>query len=239
MYGRFFGQSSFATSALAAERNTVKVRRDVPLELLGSLGCGIQTGAGAVLNALRPRAGSSLVVFGTGSVGLSAIIAAVVAGCTTIIAVDLRPGRLALAREFGATHQIAASDGDVGDAIRSLTAGGADFALDTTSRPEVIRLAVDALQMTGTCGVIGADPPGPELTLSYRSVLVGRTIRGILEGDSIPELFIPTLIDLYLQGRFPFDRLIAFYPFIRINEAAAASERGDVVKPVLRMDAAV
>jgi len=137
------------------------------------------------------------------------------------------------------TFDVLGKDGDVGDAIRSLTAGGADFALDTTSRPEVIRLAVDALQMTGTCGVIGADPPGPELTLSYRSVLVGRTIRGILEGDSIPELFIPTLIDLYLQGRFPFDRLIAFYPFIRINEAAAASERGDVVKPVLRMDAAV
>ncbi len=236
VFGRFFGQSSLATYALAAERNAVKVRRDVPLELLGPLGCGIQTGAGAVLNALRPRAGSSLVVFGTGSVGMIAIMAAVVAGCTTIIAVDLRPGRLALARELGATHQIAASDADIGDVIRSLTSGGADFALDTTSRPEVIRQAVDALRTTGTCGVIGAAPPGTELTLSYGSVLMGRTIRGILEGDSIPELFIPSLIDLYLQGRFPFDRLIASYPFSQINKAAAASERGDVVKPVLRMD---
>ena len=102
----FFGQSSLATHVLGSERNVVKVRKDVPLELLGPLGCGIQTGAGAVLNSLRPAAGSSIVVFGTGSVGMSAVMAARIAGCTTIIAVDIRSNRLDVARELGATHTI-------------------------------------------------------------------------------------------------------------------------------------
>src|SRR5438309_488089 len=106
VHGHFFGQSSFATYALAYERNVVKVDRTAPLELLGPLGCGIQTGAGAVLNSLHPDAGSSIVVFGVGSVGLAAVMAAHVAGCTTIVAVDLKPSRLEAAKRVGATHVI-------------------------------------------------------------------------------------------------------------------------------------
>ena len=239
VHGNFFEQSSFATYALATERNTVKVRPDVPLELLGPLGCGIQTGAGAVLNSLQAQAGSSLAVIGVGSVGLSAIMAAVVAGCTTIIAIDVKPSRLALAGALGATHQVDASEGNVADAIRGIIAAGTDSALDTTGRPEIIYQAVEALAPRGVCGIIGGAPPGTEVRLSYGSMLYGgRSVRGIIEGDSIPKLFIPTLIELYLQGRFPFDRLIAYYPLEQINEAVAASERGEVVKPVLRMETA-
>lgn len=211
----------------------------MPLELLGPLGCGIQTGAGAVLNSLRPGVGSSLVVFGVGSVGLSAIMGAVVAGCTTIIAVDLKPSRLALARELGATHALTAGGEEVVAAIQEITAGGVHYALDTTGQQVVIRQAVDALAKLGVCGLIGGAASGPELRLQYGSLLgPGRSVRGIVEGDSNPPIFIPTLIDLYTQGRFPFDRLVSYYPFAQINEAAAASEEGTAIKPILRFDSA-
>ena len=232
--GAFFSQSSFGTYALATDRNVVKVRKDVALELLGPLGCGIQTGAGAVMNALRPEVGSSLVVFGSGSVGLSAIMAARVVGCTVIIAVDVKPARLALARELGATHTVNAGELDAVEEIRRITGGGVMYSLELTGTPRVLRQAVDVLIPTGVCGVIGAPPMGTEVSLDINTILLGRTVRGIIEGDSVPDLFIPQLIDLYSQGRFPFDRLLTFYPFEQINQAAAASERGEAIKPLLQ-----
>ncbi len=233
VHGSFFGQSSFATYALATERNVVKVRADIPFELLGPLGCGIQTGAGAVINALAPRAGSSLVVFGTGAVGLSAIMAARVVGCTMIIGVDIRPQRLALAQELGATHIINGREGTTVEQIRQITGGGASYSLETTAVPALVRQAVDCLETTGTCGVLGAAAPGTEFSLDMGTVGLGRTVRGIIEGDSIPDVFIPQLIEPYVQGRFPFDKLIKTYLFAEINAAVAASESGETVKPVL------
>jgi aryl-alcohol dehydrogenase len=237
IYGNFFAQSSFATYALAGERNVVKVREDVPLELLGPLGCGIQTGAGAVLNSLNVKVGSSIAIFGTGSVGLSAVMAAVIAGCTTIIAIDINPQRLQMAQEFGATHLIHAGETNPVEAIVQITNGGVNYSLETTALPQVFRQAVDCLARLGVCGLIGAAPLGTEVTFDMNSILSGRMIRGILEGDSIPDLFIPQLIELYVQGRFPFDRLIAFYNLEQINQAAADSEQGHTIKPVLRMPA--
>ena len=234
VHGSFFGQSSFATYALATERNVVNVRADVPLELLGPLGCGVQTGAGAVMNALAPRAGSSLVVFGTGAVGLSAIMAARVVGCTTIIGVDIRPQRLALAQELGATHIINGRENNTVEQIQQITGGGASYSLETTAIPALVRQAVDCLQATGTCGVLGASAPGTEFSLVMGNLLLGgRIVRGIIEGDSIPDIFIPQLIELFMQGRFPFDKLIKTYPFAEINQAIAASESGETIKPVL------
>lgn len=234
VHGHFFSQSSFATHALATERNVVKVRRDVPLELLGPLGCGIQTGAGGVLNALHPRAGSSIAVFGAGAVGMSAVMAAFVAGCTSIIAVDVKPARLELARELGATHAINAAETDPVEEIQRITGGGANYSLETTALPEVFRQAVDSLTLTGVCGLIGAAPLGTEVSLDMNNILFGRTVRGIIEGDSVPDIFIPRLIDLYAQGRFPFDRLLRFYGLDEINQAAADSGEGTAMKPVLR-----
>jgi len=234
--GHFFGQSSFSTFALANERNVVKVRRDAPLELLGPLGCGIQTGAGAVMNALKVGPGASFAAFGAGAVGLSAVMAARVVGATTIIAVDVVPARLALALEVGATHAINAAEQDAVAAVKDITGGGVQFSLETTAIAAVVRQAVDALGVRGMCGIVGAAPPGTDISIDVTEFMqMAKTIYGIIEGDSVPDLFIPQLVDLYMQGRFPFDKLVRMYPFSRINEAASDSERGLTVKPIIRM----
>ena len=240
VHGRFFSQSSFATHALATVRNVVKVPEDAPLELLGPLGCGIQTGAGTVLNALKPPPGSTLVVFGCGSVGLSSVMAAPLTGATTIVAVDVNDDRLALAGELGATHTVNPRDGDPVEQVREATGGGgAAFAVEATGLPEVLRQAVDCLSAGGTAAVVGAAPIGAEVALDMSTILaLGRTVRGVVEGDSVPDVFIPALIELYRQGRFPFDRLVTFYDFEELNRAADDSEAGRVVKPIVRMPGA-
>jgi aryl-alcohol dehydrogenase len=228
---RWFGQSSFATHSLVAVRNVVKVDPVLPLELLGPLGCGVQTGAGCVFVALRVAAGTSVVVFGTGGVGLSAVMAARVAGATTIVAVDLNPARLELARELGATHTFDGGQTDLLEQLHRATDGGAQYTLDTTGVPAVIHTAVHALRPTGTCGLVGAQQG--DLVLDPAALAVGRNVMGILEGDAVPHVLIPRLIALWQQGLFPFDRLIKTFPFEEINEAEQASLTGKVVKPVL------
>jgi len=235
IHGSFFCQSSFADFALANERNIVKVRKDVPVEIAGPLGCGIRTGAGAVMNVLQPRPGASIAVFGVGPVGMSAVLAAVVCGCTTIIAVDIIPDRLEKAKELGATHSVNAGEGNPVQTIRDITGGGAEYSLECVGNPKVLRQAVDVLPRRGVCGLLGVVPPGTEVSLDMDLIMNGRTVRGILAGDSISDLFIPRLLDLYSQGRFPFDRLITFYPFDQINQAVEDMEKGRIIKPVLRI----
>jgi aryl-alcohol dehydrogenase len=235
IHGSFFCQSSFADFALANERNVIKVREDVPLEILGPMGCGVMTGAGAVMNSLRPRPGASIAIFGVGPVGMSAVLAAVVCGCTTIIAVDLHAGRLEMAKELGATHTLNAGEVDPVEAILEITGGGAEFSLECVGNPKVLRQAVDVLPRCGVCGLLGVVPPGTEVSLDMDLIMNGRTVMGILGGDAIADLFIPKLIELYRQGRFPFDRLITFYPFDDIQQAVEDMEAGKVIKPVLRL----
>jgi aryl-alcohol dehydrogenase len=235
VHGSFFSQSSFADFALACERNVVKVGQDAPLEVLAPLGCGIMTGAGAVMNSLRPRPGASIAVFGVGPVGMSAVLAAVVCGCTTIIAVDLNADRLEMARELGATHTVNAGEVNPVEAVLDITGGGAEFSLECVGNPKVLRQAVDVLPRLGVCGLLGVVPPGTEVALNMDLIMNGRTVKGILGGDAIPDQFIPRLIELYSQGRFPFDRLITFYPFDDINKAVKDMEKGRVIKPVLRL----
>jgi aryl-alcohol dehydrogenase len=234
IHGSFFCQSSFADFALAKERSVVKVPDDVPLEILGPMGCGVMTGAGAVMNSLHPRPGSSIAVFGVGTVGMSAVLAAAVVGCTTIIGVDMHEDRLEMAKELGATHVVNAAEPDPVEAIRDITGGGPDFSLECVGNPEVLRQAVDVLPRCGVCGLVGAIAPGTGVSLDMDLLMNGRTVTGILQGDSIPGLFIPKLIELYSQGRFPFDRMITFYPLDEINEAVADVEEGHVIKAVLR-----
>ncbi|MCL6593983.1 MAG: NAD(P)-dependent alcohol dehydrogenase [Alicyclobacillus sp.] len=232
----FFGQSSFATYVVAHERSVVPVPKDVPLVRLGPLGCGVQTGAGTVLNRMKPPAGASLVVFGCGTVGLSAVLAAKLVGCTTLIGVDIHEHRLALGRELGLTHTVHAQEQDPVAEIRAITGGGCDFAMDTTARPEVLRQAVDALAQGGMAVVIGGPPLGTEVSLDMNRILFERTVTGALQGNSVPQTFIPLLVDLYKRGLFPFDRLLKFYPFADINQAVHDMERGLTIKPVLVMD---
>jgi aryl-alcohol dehydrogenase len=238
VHDHFFGQSSFGSFALAYERNVVKVPADAPLERLGPLGCGIQTGAGAVLNALRVAPGSSFAVFGGGAVGLSAVMAARIAGASSIVVADVVPARLELARALGATHVVNSRESDPVAAVRDLTGGGADFTLESSGRPEVLRQAIDALAIRGVCGIVGAPALGTEASFDVNGVMTtGKRIVGIIEGDSVADLFIPLLVDLHAQGRFPFHELVEFYPFERIDEAAADSEKGVTIKPIVRIGA--
>jgi aryl-alcohol dehydrogenase len=227
---RWFGQSSFASHALATAQNAVVVDRSLPLEILGPLGCGIQTGAGSVLVAMGVRAGATIVVYGAGAVGLAAVMAARVAGATTIIAVDLHPSRLDLARELGATHVIDGKAPDGTQQILALT-GGVEYAFDTTGIPSVIAGAVTVLRPLGVCGLVGVR--GADLVLPPLTLELGKTVMGIIEGDVVPQRFIPQMIVLWRQARFPFDRLVRKFPLAKIDEAERASLSGEVVKPVL------
>ncbi|HJU18631.1 MAG TPA: NAD(P)-dependent alcohol dehydrogenase [Stellaceae bacterium] len=233
--GAFFQQSSFATYALAPARDVVRVRKDAPIAMLGPLGCGLQTGAGAVLNVMRPEREQSFAVFGAGSVGLAGMMAARIAGCDPIIAVDVRDNRLALARALGATHAIDNRNGDAVAVIRDLCGGGAQFTLETSAVPTVFRQAVDCLRPRGTCVLVGSARRGVEAALEMSALQQGRMVRGVIQGDSRPDEFIPRLVDLFVEGRFPLDRLITFYEFAEINRAAADAVAGTVLKPVLRL----
>jgi aryl-alcohol dehydrogenase len=232
------GQSSFATYTVIRERAVVKVTPDAPIEMLGPLGCGVITGAGGIINSLKVGIDDSVAVFGTGSVGLSAIMAAKLVGAGTIIAIDMVDSRLELARELGATHTINPARQSVADEVKRVTAVGVDYSFDTTGNMKVLRQAIDILAPRGTCGFVGGAPKGIELTVDVEHVMVGgRTIRGIIEGDANPEIFLPQLVDLYVKGRFPIDRLVTFYPFAEINQAVADQLDGRVVKPILRFAA--
>ena len=237
VHGHFFGQSSFAGFALATAGNMVKVDRALPLENLGPLGCGFQTGAGIILNVLQPPPGRSLAVFGTGNVGLSAIMAARIAGLDPVIAVDTNPGRLDLARQLGASHVIRTGEGiDAGQAILEVCSRGVDFAVDTTNAPAVVRQAFESLANRGTCVHSGGG--GKDLTFPGSGLLHGRTVTGVIQGDSVPQIFIPRLLAYHRDGQFPFDRLLTFYSLAQINQAITDMEQGIVVKPVLRITGA-
>ena len=229
----YFGQSSFSGLMLTPARSLVKVDDDLPIELLAPLGCGIQTGAGAVLNVLDPEAGSSIVVVGAGSVGLAAVMAAKVARCSSIIAVDMHASRLETATELGATHTVRAGT-DVVARVREITNGeGVDYSLDAVGFPVTLRTAVDVLGIGGFAGIVGAGGFGQEVSLDLSELLSGRTVRGIIQGDGVPQLFIPKLIQLYRTGELPLDKLVQTYPLAQIEQAVADSESGRTIKPVL------
>ncbi|MBI5487385.1 MAG: NAD(P)-dependent alcohol dehydrogenase [Deltaproteobacteria bacterium] len=235
VHGHFFGQSSFATYSIANERNTVKVADDVPLELLGPLGCGLQTGAGAVLNSLQVPTGASIVVLGAGAVGLAAVMAARVAGADPIVAVDIHDERLELARSLGATHVVNGKREDTRARILEITRRGANYIVDLTGSPKMLGMAVEALAPTGTAALVGAAHHGTQASIDMASLLNGRIVRGVVQGDAVPQLFIPKLIALYRAGKFPFDRLIRFYEFEDIERAFEDSKQGRTIKPVLRI----
>jgi aryl-alcohol dehydrogenase len=230
----FFGQSSFAQYANVPVNSIVRVSSSAPLELLAPLGCGIQTGAGAVLNSLAPDAGSSIVIFGAGAVGLSGLLAAVIANCTTIIAVDVHSSRLELARELGATHTIDAAHDDVVARVHEITGGGARYALETTGVPAVFTEMTKSLAVRGHGVVVGAAALGTNADFDMGSLLpLGITVSMVVEGDSVPSQFIPKLVHLHQRGLFPFDKLVKTYPFAEINRAFEDSASGATLKPIV------
>jgi aryl-alcohol dehydrogenase len=238
VHGHFVGQSSFASHALVHESAAVRVDSSAPLEMLAPLGCGIQTGAGTVLNLFRPNIGGSLAVTGTGPVGLSGIMAAHLAGCATIIAVDISEARLTLARELGATHTINASSGDITANLRDTTGGrGLDFILDTTGKQDVMSSAYAALSTRGRLGLVGVSPAGTRIDVDPWTILGGRSIEGNMEGDVVPDIFIPYLIELNRQGRFPFEKMITQVGNLDdLNTAIDDSRSAKIVKAVVALN---
>lgn len=233
LHGAFFAQSSFASHAVVPERTAVKVASDLPLQLLGPLGCGLITGAGAVLEAFRVRPGQSIVIFGAGSVGLAAIMAARIAGASRIVAVDTLAARLDLARELGATDCLT-SAADTAAQLREVERYGFDYSFNTTHVPAVYTAAIECLGNEGTAGFVTR--PRGEWSLNVAALLAGgRKFQGILGGSANPQLVIPQLLAYWRQGRFAFDRLITEFAFEDIAAAWAACESGAVIKPVLRM----
>jgi aryl-alcohol dehydrogenase len=229
----FLGQSSFASHVVAPQRAVVPIDRGIDLAHVGPFGCGFQTGAGGVLNVLQPRPGQTIAVFGAGAVGAAAIIAAALSNCGVIAAVDVNPAKLDAAKEYGATHAVDAS-ADVAEHLRAIVPVGFDYVIDTTGRSDVLRTAVEALGPLGRAGVIGIGP-SETMEFEWRSVLNGRSITGIIAGSSVPQLFLPKLLDLQARGEFPVERMMTFFPFEQINEAVAAVKDGSVAKAVLKL----
>lgn len=232
--GHFFGQSSFAERSLVDERSLVKVDPEVPLTSIAPLGCGVQTGVGAVWNVLKPVTGSTVVVLGAGAVGLSAVMAAALTPATHIVAVDRVGERLSLARELGATDTVNAAEADLGEALARITGGqGADGVVETTGNVGVLRQGVDALAARGTLVVVGAPPFGTEVALDVNGLLGGKQVVGLTLGDAETQDFIPALVRLVKEGRLPLHRLISTYPFAEIDQAVRDMGAGKAIKPVL------
>ncbi len=232
VHGHFFGQSSFANYAIARPQNTIPVRKDAPIEILGVLGCGVQTGAGAVMNSLAAKAGESIAIFGVGPVGLSAVMAAVVCRCAEIVAVDVFPSRLEMARQIGATHGVlGGAKIRTAQEVRQLVPGGVNCAFDTTGRADSYQQSLASLRTKGRFGFVTVPASAFEPDLGAM-MLGGLTIRGIVQGDSVPDTFIPHLLDLHRNGSFPFDKLVTKYAFEQINQAIEDQAGGKVVKPV-------
>lgn len=239
VYSHFFGQSSFASHAVAHRRNVVKVDPDFEISMLGPLGCGLQTGAGAVMRSMQCTPDSSLLVLGGGSVGLAAVMAARIQGCARIIVAEPHKSRRDLALELGATHAIDPTVRDLTDAVQETIEEGANYVFDTTGNTSAIQAGMRAVAPNAVLGLVGVPNDfSVNLPLNIVSTMQsGLTVKGIVEGDSDPTQFIPELLQYHRAGDFPFDRLIETYPLSKINDAVEAQHRGDAVKVVLLPDA--
>ena len=233
----FFGQSSFASLAIANERNVLKVDDDADLSVLAPLGCGIQTGAGGVMRSLGAKAGETLVVLGAGAVGLSALLGGKIAGCATIIVVEPQQGRRALALQLGATH-VLDGQGDMAGAVRKIVPEGADMVIDTSGYMPVVEQSVNMIANRGRIGLLGVpgslDAALPVPVVQF--ITQGGTVRGIIEGDSDPAVFLPELIAHHKAGRLAIETFTKTYRLDQINEAIDDAHHGKCVKAVLLID---
>lgn len=233
----FFQQSSFATHAIVVENAVVRVETDQPAAMLAALPCGVQTGAGAVLNTFAVAAGESIVIFGAGAVGLSAVMAGRLVGADRIIAVDMVTSRLELAHELGATHTFHAAEEDLPRQIAGILPNGAQYALDCSATEAGLNNSIEVIGQGGKVGIFSAPPAGETFPFTTRGLFDKvASLHSIVQGFSVPRAFIPQLIRYQEEGRFPYDRLVTTYPFNEINRAIADVKSGSAIKPVLLME---
>ncbi|KAJ5746509.1 hypothetical protein N7520_011691 [Penicillium odoratum] len=235
LYSNHFGQSSFARLAVVSGPCMVKVAAETPLELFAPLGCGLQTGAGAIFNTLNIPPGATLAIFGVGSVGMSAMMAAKIREARVIIAIDLIESRLELARKLGATHTIHGSDSGVAEQLAMICqSDGVMFALDTTGSPTIIERMIKSLGTRGRAASVGAPPPDKLVSLNVLEHLTrGREYVGCNQGDSIAHQMIPFLIEQYSLGKYPLNEIVKFYDIDDFDLALTDMKSGKTIKPVL------
>ncbi|KAH7390382.1 alcohol dehydrogenase [Cadophora sp. MPI-SDFR-AT-0126] len=234
-HANFFGQSSFMRNAIVNRSTMVKVPKDTNLALFAPLGCGLQTGAGCVLNTLKVGQGACIAIFGVGAVGLAAVMAAKMVGAASIIVSDLSESRMALARELGATHTIAATTGNIVEEVRKICPPlGVQYAIDATGNAKVIANILAMLAPRGKAASVGVPKVGTSAAVDIFDLLVlGKQYIGCCEGSSDPQQFLPFLIQAYKEGKFPVEKLVKYYPYTDFQEAIVAMKSAAVIKPVL------
>lgn len=230
------GVSAFSRYTVAAQESLVPVDPSVPPERAALFGCAVLTGVGAVLNTARVPPGASVAVFGLGGVGLSCLMGARVCGAWPVVAVDVVPAKLELARSLGVTHAVDASTEDPVEVIRDVTGGGADYAFESVGRPRILAQAYEATRRGGTTVSIGLPPPDEHVAIPGAGLVSDeRTLRGSYMGSAVPRRDIPRFLGLHTAGLLPVDVLISRVIALEdLNDALDALARGEVVRQVVR-----
>ena len=226
---QFAANSAFAERTVVKAVQAVRIPGDIPMASAALIGCGVLTGVGAVLNRARVDRGDSVLVIGTGGIGLNVLQGARLAGALRIVAVDANPAKEEVARRFGATHFLTSTEG-----VRDILPTGADHAFECVGRVELIRQAIDALDRHGQAILLGVPPATAEVSFRVSSMYLDKSILGCRYGSSRPQRDIALYADLYRQGRLLLDELVTrTYPVEDFEKAAADAEAGRVARGVL------
>jgi S-(hydroxymethyl)glutathione dehydrogenase/alcohol dehydrogenase len=231
------GLTTFGRQAVVSENRLTIVPDDIHLRDAALLGCAVPTGVGVVLNTARPRPGESIVIFGAGGIGLCAISGAVISSCFPIIAVDVQPNKLELAKAMGATHCVLASEDDPVAQIRKLVSGGVDFAIEATGKPRVMQQALESVRSQGGVAVIvGNAHHGQRFDLDPQQLNQGKRLFGTWGGDNWPDRDYPRYCKLLQSGKLKLQPLQSeTFPLEQINAALDALESGAVARPLIDM----
>ena len=234
---QFANLGSFAEQMLVHEHSVVKVQPDMPLDRAALIGCGVTTGVGAVIHTAAVEPGTTVAVIGCGGVGLSCINGAAIAGASRVIAVDMVPSKLELARKFGATDAVNAGEGDPVEQVRELTGGGVHYSFEAIGLKVTAEQAFRMIQRGGTATVIGMIPPGQMVQLHGPDFLSEKKIQGSMMGSNRFRVDMPRFVDFYLQGKLHLDDMISSrIPLAEVTDALLALDKGEVARSVIVFD---
>ncbi len=235
--GQFANLGSFAEHMLVHEHAVAKIRDDMPLDKAALIGCGVTTGVGAVIHTAKVEPGATVAVIGCGGVGLSCINGAAIAGASRVIAVDMVPGKLDLARKFGATDVVNASEGDPIEAVKELSGGGVHYSFEAIGLKVTAEQAFGMLRNGGAATIIGMIPPGDMVSLHGPEFLFEKKIQGSMMGSNRFRVDMPRFVELYLQGKLHLDDLVSSHIKLSdINDAFAQLETGEIARNVIMFD---
>ncbi len=234
---QFLDLSAFAESMLVHEHALVKIDKQMPLDRAALIGCGVTTGLGAIFNTAKVEPGTTVAVIGCGGIGLNAIQGAAIAGAARVIAVDLVPNKLELAREFGATDTVNGKEGDPVEQVKELSQGGVHYSFEAIGLKVAAEQAFAMLRPGGTATIIGMIPVGESIELPGFAFLPERKIQGCMMGSNRFRVDMPRYIDLYLQGRLKLDELVSKRITLEeINEGFEAMKSGELARSVIVFD---